>query len=230
MRIGKIQNDRYNVSVTYEELNAIYHAMGNYAELMNAIMEQHIGIRLTENEAKIISKANELATIMRNVINYGVDAITICTNAPIIIAYICLCRSLFDDGFDIRKVIMLKGYTLTPSNKRYIPSCTKNIKPFALNIPNHFRQVAKQALAKPCKISIKFISYEVEWSAMNFPNLPIILYRQAVAFKYLRERCFRLSKPPFICVYKDHIIYVPHVILNVQYFFYVMVYILQIKV
>ena len=68
MKIGKMQNDRYNLSVSYEELNTIYHAMGNYAELLNAIMEQHIGVRMTENEAKIIAKTYELTEKMRDVI------------------------------------------------------------------------------------------------------------------------------------------------------------------
>ena len=68
MRIGKLENKRYNISVTYEELNAIYHAVGNYAELMNTIMQQHIGIRLTENEDKLIKKAYELSEKMRIIV------------------------------------------------------------------------------------------------------------------------------------------------------------------
>ena len=68
MRIGKLSNKQYNITVTYEELNAIYHATGNYAELMNSIMEQHIGIRLTENEDKLIRQANEITNKMRTVV------------------------------------------------------------------------------------------------------------------------------------------------------------------
>ncbi len=58
---------RYLLVLTYEELNAIYHAVGNYGDMLNSMLGCHMGLFLTDNELKLFEKSRELTTCMREI-------------------------------------------------------------------------------------------------------------------------------------------------------------------
>lgn len=56
----------YQLNVTYDELNTIYHSLGNYVEILNSLMQQHIGLRMTSGENKLLKSADTLCKLLRD--------------------------------------------------------------------------------------------------------------------------------------------------------------------
>ena len=64
MKIVKTNDDNYTLTLSYDELNIIYHCVGNYEEFVNSIMALNMGFRLTGAESCIWEKSRKLSKVM----------------------------------------------------------------------------------------------------------------------------------------------------------------------
>ena len=65
MTIIKLSEDSYSINLTYDELNVIYHCVGNHCELLNGLLACNMGLRLTGAESCIYDKAENISKNMR---------------------------------------------------------------------------------------------------------------------------------------------------------------------
>ena len=67
LSFDKYQHNTYTLEVDYDDLNVIYHCMGNYVDLLNSIIHLGIGIYKTKCEDEINSRCNELCGKLREI-------------------------------------------------------------------------------------------------------------------------------------------------------------------
>ena len=67
LSFDKYQHDTYTLEVDDNDLNVIYHCMGNYVDLLNSIIHLGIGIYKTKCEDDINSRCNELCGKLREI-------------------------------------------------------------------------------------------------------------------------------------------------------------------
>lgn len=65
IEIEKHVEKKYVLTLTYQELNALYHCAGNYVEMMENLVQQHVGIRFTGNELKLQEYGKAVVKQMR---------------------------------------------------------------------------------------------------------------------------------------------------------------------
>lgn len=69
MKITKEKHETtyYQLNLSYDELNAIYHAVGNYTEMINLLISLHIGLFPTCGEERIIKMCNKISDQLKEI-------------------------------------------------------------------------------------------------------------------------------------------------------------------
>ena len=80
--VDKKIKKEYNITLNYDELNSIYHAIGNYVELLDSLIGQQMGLFLTTGESALHDNCRTISEKLRSIEPELFYDLSFETNAP----------------------------------------------------------------------------------------------------------------------------------------------------